>query len=365
MDSFADPHTFDDKKPEAASEGAADSKGETSSQALTPFEAKALAGSERKEPEPPKIEPIPGSALVVLPPPKETFGDSFAAGERIGGPAGAKRPSWASYGLRAAAVLLVAGGAYALGSHYLSIPGLATPSQPPAGTHVAALASPPSSSPVAQASSPALAPGAVAPDSDLAALRHDAKLLSDEVHKLQTRLVALQSQTPEEIRSLKKSLDGLKADLEAEKADSKAQIAQLSAKLDHLHESSIHVSAAERAHTPRLDAKAIQATLDRAARNEAADGDATGSVPASAASPRAQPVNVASAETPHHGPQLLNDWIVRDVYRGIALVEGPQGAIEVVPGDVLPGAGVVRAIVRRGDGWIVLTSRGYVDYDHD
>ena len=57
--------------------------------------------------------------------------------------------------------------------------------------------------------------------------------------------------------------------------------------------------------------------------------------------------------------------MVRDVYRGIALVEGPQGAVEVMPGDTLPGAGTVRAIERRGDGWVVVTSRGYVDYEHD
>lgn len=60
-------------------------------------------------------------------------------------------------------------------------------------------------------------------------------------------------------------------------------------------------------------------------------------------------------------PQLITNWIVRDVYDGIALVESPQGAVEVAPGEVIPGAGRVLPIERRGAGWIVITNRGLVD----
>ena len=62
-------------------------------------------------------------------------------------------------------------------------------------------------------------------------------------------------------------------------------------------------------------------------------------------------------------PQLMTNWIVRDVYDGIALVESPQGAVEVAPGEVIPGAGRVISIERRGAGWIVITNRGLVDSD--
>jgi hypothetical protein len=364
MDFSADPQAFDDKKPEAASDGAAnagsDATGEGSSQALTPFEAKTPAGSERKEPPPlPKIEPIPSSALVVLPPKKEKFDDRIAAGERFAGSADAQRTSWSVYALRAAAILLVAGGAYAAGTHYLSVPNLGASGAVSHSAPVAAL-TPPPSTPSMSASAPNAAPVAV--PTDVADLGRDAKALSVEVQKLQAQLAALQAQTPGEIHGLRKSLDSLRADLDAEKAESKAQIAALSAKLDRFHESTARIGAAEKTHADRLDAKAIQATLDHAARTEGTNGDVTGSVPSS----RAQPATLASAEAPpHHSAQVLNDWIVRDVYRGIALVEGPQGAMEVMPGDTLPGAGTVRAIERRGEGWIVLTSRGYVDYEHD
>ena len=64
-------------------------------------------------------------------------------------------------------------------------------------------------------------------------------------------------------------------------------------------------------------------------------------------------------------PQLITNWVVRDVYDGIALVESPRGSIEVTPGETIPGAGTVRAIERRGAGWIVITSRGVVDSARD
>ena len=33
--------------------------------------------------------------------------------------------------------------------------------------------------------------------------------------------------------------------------------------------------------------------------------------------------------------------VVRDVYRGVALIDGPDGTIEVSKGDMIPGAGTV------------------------
>ena len=47
-------------------------------------------------------------------------------------------------------------------------------------------------------------------------------------------------------------------------------------------------------------------------------------------------------------PQLITNWVVRDVYDGIALVESPRGSIEVAPGEIIPGAGTVKSIERRG-----------------
>ena len=63
-------------------------------------------------------------------------------------------------------------------------------------------------------------------------------------------------------------------------------------------------------------------------------------------------------------PILITSWVVRDAYNGVALVENARGSLEVALGDTIPGAGTVKSIERRGGGWIVITSRGLVDYDH-
>lgn len=54
-------------------------------------------------------------------------------------------------------------------------------------------------------------------------------------------------------------------------------------------------------------------------------------------------------------------YVLREVYRGVALVEGRRGLVEAVPGTYLPGAGRVRSIKRRSGKWIVVTSRGVID----
>ena len=55
-------------------------------------------------------------------------------------------------------------------------------------------------------------------------------------------------------------------------------------------------------------------------------------------------------------------WTYTDLNdNGIALVESPRGSIKVAPGEIVPGAGMVKSIERRGAGWIVITSRGLID----
>lgn len=58
---------------------------------------------------------------------------------------------------------------------------------------------------------------------------------------------------------------------------------------------------------------------------------------------------------------IVDGWIVRNVYRGTALIQGRGfGMIEVEPGDTLPGIGRVEAIRRQDGRWVVVTSRGLI-----
>ena len=56
-----------------------------------------------------------------------------------------------------------------------------------------------------------------------------------------------------------------------------------------------------------------------------------------------------------------NGYVLREARDGFALLQGRSGLRAVAPGDVIPGAGIVRAIERRGAEWVVVTSVGLID----
>jgi hypothetical protein len=67
------------------------------------------------------------------------------------------------------------------------------------------------------------------------------------------------------------------------------------------------------------------------------------------------------AAAPATAPPTVPGWAVRDVYRGVALIQGPRrGLIEVEAGDVIPGIGRVESIRKQDGHWIVTTSRGII-----
>jgi hypothetical protein len=59
--------------------------------------------------------------------------------------------------------------------------------------------------------------------------------------------------------------------------------------------------------------------------------------------------------------KAIRNYVLRDVFRGGALVESRQGLIEVFPGAVLPGAGRVRSVERRDGRWVVITTAGVIE----
>ena len=79
--------------------------------------------------------------------------------------------------------------------------------------------------------------------------------------------------------------------------------------------------------------------------------------------PPAKPTTLASVEPEAAAagvekPQVISGWIVRDVYQGVALIEGRRGQMEVVPGVSIPGAGTVKSIERHNGSWTVTTTKG-------
>jgi hypothetical protein len=227
----------------------------------------------------------------------------------------------------------------------------------------------------------ALAPVApVAPVVDeAAALRADTRKMTADVAALRQSLEAMrgalrqdsarQDKTNEELRTLAASVDGVKTGLAATKNETSTVLAQLSTKIDHLQ----HADPSGK----------LQQVVDRLDKieHQAPDTLTTASIPPASAKtvavalPPVRPATikpapeaaetkkttVAEAETAKK-PVAITDWVVRDVYNGVAIVEGRRGPMQVVPGTAIPGAGVVKSIDRHGAGWTVTTSKGQIAF---
>jgi uncharacterized protein YidB (DUF937 family) len=189
------------------------------------------------------------------------------------------------------------------------------------------------------------------------------------------------------------ALEGLNSRLDAVKAETGASIAELAGKVENMQRE------------PEAKLSDVIERLDRIEHQIAPLATASlgaASAPGNAAAGKPQPA-VAQAKPPlenAHGqrkiggrgdafdpsknptapgvprplgslasaantPQLITNWVVRDVYAGVAVVESPRGSMEVAPGELIPGAGTVKSIERRGRGWIVITSRGLIDSARD
>jgi hypothetical protein len=102
--------------------------------------------------------------------------------------------------------------------------------------------------------------------------------------------------------------------------------------------------------------KAVPATGDT--KRTALVPQNTASAPASAAVHRQpKPLPMPFPETK---PATIDGWVVREVAKGTAVLQGPNGVWKAARGDTVPGLGKVDSIVLWGNRWIVATSRGLV-----
>ena len=134
------------------------------------------------------------------------------------------------------------------------------------------------------------------------------------------------------------------------------KLAKLSEAIDKLRAAQAAVPAAPPAVAAASPAPAVAAA-------SAAPRDVTGSMttppgtaalPPPAASPGAPP-KTAAARLPR-----VEGWVLREVARGGALIEGRNGLYEVYAGDPVPGLGRVDSIRKQDGRWVVVTTRGLI-----
>jgi hypothetical protein len=155
-----------------------------------------------------------------------------------------------------------------------------------------------------------------------------------------TPVIAASSIGSEELQLLKENvvqarvdLAALKASVDAGNRNGNAQLAKVTERIERMERNQAEPAA-------RLS-KAAE-NLERIARAET-----TGSIvpPQPILGPRPG------------GPEA---WVLRDVRRGTAIIEGRGGTIEVDPGDVVPGMGRVEDIRKQDGRWIVVTPKGII-----
>ena len=184
-----------------------------------------------------------------------------------------------------------------------------------------------------------------------ARMAEDIKTLRADLASLNKTVRADQSRE-QQIRSLSLGVDGVNNGLAAVKSETNVTLAQLSGRIDKMqHE----------ARTSSIDAGAT-GSLPSKPVAEGKDAPLPPTKPASARLASLEEEHRQAPDAPAQKPAAIAGWSVLDVYDGVALVEGRRGAIEVVPGGTIPGAGVVRSIDRSGNGWTVTTTKGVIAF---
>ena len=153
----------------------------------------------------------------------------------------------------------------------------------------------------------------------------------------------------DEIQALKENVVQARVELAALKVSVDSANRNASAQFTRIGERIERIERIQAEPTTKLN-KAVE-MLDRISRGDG--GQQPKEVTGSVAPPPANGPN----QPPKSG---LEGWVVRDVHRGTALIEGRMGIIEVEQGDLVPGLGRVDAIRKQDGRWVVVTSRGLI-----
>ncbi|WP_315759478.1 MULTISPECIES: hypothetical protein [unclassified Bradyrhizobium] len=164
----------------------------------------------------------------------------------------------------------------------------------------------------------------------------------DRLEKILGDLSTKSSAKPSELQRLSEAVDRLRAaqasaTAQAPARDSAASVPQA-------------VGAINAAAPP-----AGVASRQEASRAEAARTEASRAEPA-----RAETAHPEPSRTEATKPKVVEGWVLRDVGRGGALIEGRGGLYEVYAGDPVPGLGKVDAIRKQDGRWVVVTTKGLV-----
>lgn len=166
--------------------------------------------------------------------------------------------------------------------------------------------------------------------------------VAEEVKALKDTVAQLRGTT----KSLSDNLAALKTSVNTSNNAQNTQIGKIAETLDRVEKGQAEQRKAAAAAVAPAHAASTQATT--------AVTETTGSI-------QKQAVPMVLGDPPTTlKPPILQDFVLRRVYDGAALIEGRNGIIEVEPGSTAPGLGRIEAIKRQDGRWVVVTSRGLI-----
>jgi hypothetical protein len=182
------------------------------------------------------------------------------------------------------------------------------------------------------------------------------------------------------VGKLESDVAALKAGLEQTNQTSLVELNKTSERLDKVEKAQGELAkvakpselqklseAVERLRTAQASTTAAAAPAPAPAREAPAakERETTASVGPATSAPTAMTAAGVPAQSTAAPPvvgrlPVVGGWVLRDVGRGGALIEGRQGLYEVYAGDPVPGLGKVDAIRKQDGRWVVVTTKGLV-----
>jgi len=212
----------------------------------------------------------------------------------------------------------------------------------------------------------------------LTAKTQENQVLVSTLGNLKERLDAMEAgRGREEIAELRKVVTEVKSGASATR-DFGAALAQLSSRVDHVEkDQSAHLEKlGDRIdHDSATRLADIAARLDKLEKKTLAPAPLPAAVAAVTPAPPLPPKPAAAPGKPDpifsnettgsiEKPRIrLRGFSVEEMHDGYAVVDSRDGPQAVAPGDIIPGAGRVLRIDRRGRDWIVTTSLGVITSD--
>jgi hypothetical protein len=172
----------------------------------------------------------------------------------------------------------------------------------------------------------------------LAARQEDVKALKGEIADLQKTLDETRTASAEK-------LDALASRLDQPKPETDGRLAEIAERLERIE---------------KAPPQTVAAAMPAAATAPAAAPAPTPLPVATVSPPADEPLSTGSVRRDAPPARIVRNWSLREVYDGVALLEGRGGLVEVTKGVTLPGVGRVSSIERRNRQWVVVTDAGVI-----